>query len=70
MQGSAQLFISAGTLSLSFGLASAGAGRAHPDTSEGPALSDGAGSTFLWDTGMHLLTSFFYKVCFLEGHGL
>lgn len=43
MEGSAQLLLSAGTLSLCFGLASAGAGRAHPDTSGGPALLGGAG---------------------------
>lgn len=45
MWGSVQLFLSAGTLSPSFGLGSAGAGRAHPDTSDGAAPSDGAGST-------------------------
>lgn len=45
MRGTVQLFISAGTPSLSFGLGSAGAGRAHPDTSDGTAPSDGAGST-------------------------
>lgn len=47
MWGPAQLFISAGTFFPSFGLALAGAGRAHPDTSEGPAPSDGAGGTWV-----------------------
>lgn len=35
MWGSVQLFVSTGTLSPAFALASAGAGRAHPDPLRG-----------------------------------
>lgn len=44
--GPTHLFISAGTLSPSFGLALAGTGRAHLGTSKGPVPSDVAGGTW------------------------